>query len=272
MCSLLASLWLAGCVTPMTARTGPDSSPTTYGHGVFHTVQRGQTLWRIARAYGVRVDELLVANQLPYATLIETGTRLWIPRATHVRDVPPAGGMSEVRSTPVAAAPTATVPAAPMAEKGTGAAASRPARASPVPVTSVAASHSRFIWPVKGPVESPFGARGDHQHDGIDIKADKGTPVMAADAGEVLYAGTQRGYGNIVLVKHSADLITIYAHNDANRVKAGDLVKQGQILAIVGQTGNATNNHLHFEVRQDRVPRDPLMFLPAPQAVLAARK
>jgi murein DD-endopeptidase MepM/ murein hydrolase activator NlpD len=78
----------------------------------------------------------------------------------------------------------------------------------------------------------------------------------------VLYVGSQKGYGNLILVRHSDNLITVYAHNDENKATVGAHVRQGEQIAVVGQTGNATGPHLHFEVRQDRIPRNPLFFLP----------
>ena len=119
-----------------------------------------------------------------------------------------------------------------------------------------------FIWPVRGEVSSGFGNRNGHPHDGIDIRAEKGTPVIASADGEVVYSNHFQGYGKLILIKHSDDYLTAYAHNDENLVKEGKKVQQGDKIAEVGDTGNATGTHLHFEIRQGSTPLDPLLFLP----------
>lgn len=231
-------------------RTAPTALPDAYeaGHrdakGVVHTVERGQTLWRIARAYAVTPQDIAEANDVDDPTKIAVGQKLWIPGVERLVEVTPAPSL--VGSTVDAS----TTP--------------RPPASKEDPPAKLDVPKGRFIWPVEGIVHSRFGARNGSQHDGIDISAPKGTPVVAADAGQVLYAGVQRGYGNIVLIKHADELVTIYAHNDVNLVETGQRVKRGQILARVGQTGRATGPHLHFEVRQKRLPRNPLFFLPDP--------
>jgi murein DD-endopeptidase MepM/ murein hydrolase activator NlpD len=106
-----------------------------------------------------------------------------------------------------------------------------------------------------------FGVRDGTPHDGIDLAAPEGTPIRAAAGGVVLYAGTQRGYGNLVILRHEDGLITIYAHNQKNLVREGDRLRTGEELGLVGRTGRATGPHCHFEVRQGTKPRDPLLFL-----------
>lgn len=118
-----------------------------------------------------------------------------------------------------------------------------------------------LAWPAKGVLISGFGERERDQHEGIDLAAPEGTLVRAASSGTVLFAGTQRGYGKLVLVRHAGDIVTVYAHNEENLVKAGAHVLRGEPIAKVGHTGNATGPHLHFEVRVASRPRDPLTFL-----------
>ena len=119
-----------------------------------------------------------------------------------------------------------------------------------------------FLWPVDGPVGSCFGERHGHRHDGIDLRVPAGTPVHAAEFGRVVRSGTLDGYGNIVAIRHAGTFVTVYAHNETNLVAPGDWVARGQIIARVGQTGNATGPHLHFEIRRARRPRNPLYYLP----------
>jgi murein DD-endopeptidase MepM/ murein hydrolase activator NlpD len=131
---------------------------------------------------------------------------------------------------------------------------------------------ARFLWPVHGRILASYGtgANGTH-NDGINIAAPAGTPVLAADAGVVAYAGNElRGYGNLLLVKHAGGWMTAYAHNSALLVKRGDRVKRGQEIARVGTTGAVGEPQLHFEIRQGTRALDPDDYLP-PLAATAAR-
>lgn len=124
-------------------------------------------------------------------------------------------------------------------------------------------SSDQFVWPVEGVVRSAFGKRGKSHHDGIDIFAKRGTPVVAADSGEVVYSGRMSGYGNLIIIRHPQSYFTVYAHNQKNWVKKGKRVKRGETkIASVGSSGNASGCHLHFEVRLNDKPRDPLFYLP----------
>ena len=121
-----------------------------------------------------------------------------------------------------------------------------------------------FLWPARGPITSGFGWRIDpfiHRralHTGIDIAASMGTPVEAAENGTVLYVGWMTGYGNVVVLDHGNGVSTVYAHLSACLVQVGETVTRGQVIARVGSTGWSTGPHLHFEMRQDGQPVDPL--------------
>jgi len=118
-------------------------------------------------------------------------------------------------------------------------------------------------WPVHGKVTSGFGVRHGRPHDGIDIAVPEGTPVRASASGEVVYAsGRLRGYGNMIIIRHSHDMFTAYAHNKVNLVRRGKHVKRGDIIARAGHTGRATGSHLHFEVRRGTTPVNPMVYLP----------
>jgi hypothetical protein len=118
-----------------------------------------------------------------------------------------------------------------------------------------------FIWPVDGPVNSSYGERWGRSHDGIDIGVDQGDPVSAAAGGKVVYSARLGGYGNLIVIQHPSGLFTAYAHNKKNLVRKGERVKQGQRIARLGRTGNATGDHLHFEIRDQAGTYDPVDFL-----------
>jgi murein DD-endopeptidase MepM/ murein hydrolase activator NlpD len=123
-----------------------------------------------------------------------------------------------------------------------------------------------FIWPVHGSVISRFGSRRfSGWHRGVDIKAPPGTPIRAAAPGTVVFSGRQSSYGRMVKIAHPNGLSTVYAHNSANFVKAGDPVKAGTVIGTVGRTGRATTNHVHFEIRRQGVAKNPLPLLQRPQ-------
>jgi len=211
---------------------------------VHHVVKPGETLWRIARTYSVSLADLQRANGLSDPTQIEAGTRLLIPGGERERPAPPPGtpqARLEPRRGP--RAPPSQIPRA-------GGHALDPA-----------AGGEPLAWPVRGVLISGFGARVGEHHDGIDLACPEGAPVFAAGEGEVLFAGEQRGYGNLVLIGHAHGLVTVYAHNSQNLVAQGDRVLRGEPIARVGRSGNATGPHLHFEVRVGTRPRDPLGFL-----------
>lgn len=122
-------------------------------------------------------------------------------------------------------------------------------------------SSSGLIWPVNGPITSPFGMRWGRMHEGIDIGVPYGTPIHAAAAGTVVYCGWMSGYGNLVAIDHGGGLSTAYAHQSSIAASCGQSVAQGQVIGYVGCTGHCFGPHLHFEVRVNGTPVDPLRYL-----------
>jgi len=201
-------------------------------------VKSGENLYRIGKAYGVDYHELAQANDIRDADRIEIGQLLIVPNAT--RELPVE------MITPTRA------------------------REDKPDATELPPDRSPFIWPVDthvgGGVSSSFGPRGETHHDGIDIAAPIGTPVRAARGGRVLYSDELRGYGNLLIIEHGDGYATVYAHNRANLVKTGAVVRQGEVVAEVGETGDSSQPNLHFEVRQQNVARNPVYYLPARRA------
>ncbi len=201
--------------------------------GTTHVVQKGETLYRIAKAYGIDPRELMEANGITDPRTLAPGQELFVPGAPRPVEVPPLAAGS---ASPAPHEPEGLLPR----KGGTGA----------------------LQWPVKGVLYRGFGVKQGQRHDGIDLSAPEGTVVRSAAAGEVIYTGNQTGYGLIVIVRHAGSLITLYAHNSAVLVKDGDRVDAGTPVAKVGQSGRTTGPHLHFEVREGTRPRDPLAYLP----------
>jgi murein DD-endopeptidase MepM/ murein hydrolase activator NlpD len=126
-----------------------------------------------------------------------------------------------------------------------------------------AGSLPTFRWPARGRVIAGFGPSPNGlQNDGINVAVPEGTPIKAAEDGVVAYAGNElKGYGNLVLVRHSNGFVTAYAHASEILVKRGDTVKRGEVIAKSGQTGNVTSPQLHFEIRKGSTPVDPSQYL-----------
>jgi murein DD-endopeptidase MepM/ murein hydrolase activator NlpD len=122
-------------------------------------------------------------------------------------------------------------------------------------------SSSGFIWPASGPVTSPFGWRWGRMHEGIDIGAPYGSAIRAAASGTVIYCGWESGYGNLTVIDHGGSLATAYGHQSSIAVTCGQQVSQGQVIGYVGSTGHSTGPHLHFEVRVNGSPVDPMGYL-----------
>jgi len=207
--------------------------------GVRHRVERGESLYRIGQAYGVSPETLARVNGIKDADRIEVGQTIVIP---HAHRQLPVGVITPERARDYRPAPPEL-----------------PRGASP------------FVWPVEaGVLSSSFGPRGDSHHDGIDISTPEGTPVRAARAGRVLYSDRLRGYGNLVIIAHDEGYATVYAHNRENRRRAGEDVRQGDVIGVVGSTGKTSGPNLHFEIRKDNVARNPLFYLPPLPAGRAA--
>ena len=122
-------------------------------------------------------------------------------------------------------------------------------------------SASGFVWPVNGPVVSGYGMRWGQLHAGIDIAVPAGTPILAAASGTVVLAAVMGGYGNYTCIDHGGGVSTCYAHQSSYAVSSGQSVGQGQVIGSVGCTGHCFGDHLHFEVRVNGSPVDPMGYL-----------
>lgn len=140
------------------------------------------------------------------------------------------------------------------------------ARQSAPPHVDLADRLSGLIWPLPivraAEVTSPYGARGRRHHDGLDIDGRTGDPVFAARDGRVQFSGWRNGYGQTVILDHGRGVTTLYAHNSALHVSPGERVRRGSVIASVGATGDASGDHLHFEIAWRGFPLDPRPLLP----------
>ncbi len=190
----------------------------------YHIVRSGENLYRISIRYGMNLPELRELNSLTSDDL-RVGQRLKVLKDRDSREVRVADRTTR--------------------------------RAEDTDTTT-----SNVHLPVNGRVLSEFGIRNNMPHNGIDIEASIGEPIHAALDGKVVFVGVQRGYGNVVVLEHDDFVMTVYAHNDRNLVRLGDKVKGGQPIATVGQSGNATAPHLHFEYRKRGKAINPRKVLP----------
>ena len=231
LCLLLVLCLIASC----------GGSRAVSRNGIYHSVQTGENLYRIGKAYGVSHTELAKVNKLADPSRIYVGQRLFIPgadRRLRVNVITPRDAVVK-----------------------------RDREDPKLPV-----SQRPFTWPIHtGVLSSQFGPRGRSFHDGIDVAADAGTPVLAAADGEVAYADELRGYGHVIIVSHLDGYATVYAHNRENRVREGQRVRRGEVIATVGESGRTSAPNLHFEVRKNNTARNPLFYLPPMLEVQTAK-
>lgn len=196
----------------------------------YHIVKQGETLYSISKAYNIDMDQIIKVNNLEKPYNLSLGQKLLLK----------SNSSNEIK---VVKEDNKT-----------------PTQVEKVPVKTETAE---FIWPVKGEIIKKFGEKiNDTYFDGISIKSQKGTAIKASKSGEVAYSGNElKGYGNIIILRHENNWLTIYAHCDELRVKQGEKVSQGDIIATIGDTGNVNSSQLYFSVREGREAKDPLKFL-----------
>ncbi len=295
MCAVaLASL--AACATrmdqaPVVDRSGTLATQSSAGQPAvplgppppgYYRVKPGDTLYRIALENGQNYRDIAAWNNLTNPNQIEVDQLLRVvPPGANAAAVTPGVATAPITGGGVQTAPLSSNPASPASPSapngGSGANAGstvppivggasmattippQPAAPSPSSVPAPAAGAIKFAWPAQGQLIAPFS---ESSNKGINIGGAAGDPVKAAADGRVVYAGNGlRGYGNLIIIKHDATYLTAYAHNRALMVKEGDSVTKGQKIAEMGST-DAPRVMLHFEVRQQGKPVDPMKYLP----------
>src|SRR5216684_636328 len=263
---------------PVSTSVAGSSAQTLLPTPPVYTVASGDTLGRVAHRYRVSVREIAVANGIAPETPLKVGTRLTIPVRTAPASAPPGRPQPSApvvaQTTPITAPRTYAPAAAAPGKLASSETAANVHLASPVetpPAEAAPNGAPGFRWPVRGRIINNFGARvNGSPNDGIDLALPEGTQVRAADDGVVAYAGNElKGYGNLVLVRHSNGFVTAYANGSELLVKRNDQVHKGQVILKSGQTGNAATPQLHFEIRKNSAPVDPMQFLPADKTASA---
>jgi murein DD-endopeptidase MepM/ murein hydrolase activator NlpD len=264
----------AAISAPAPALAAPASKPVAVAAGAasVHVVNRGDTLMSISRRNNVPVADLARANGLAPNAGLKLGSKITVPSA-RVAGAPPAplAAPVAVAAAPVGAVTTAPatkmVSAEPVQKARLASATTTPeevaAPESPVKAADATGALPTFRWPVRGRVVTGYGAKTNGKsNDGINVAVPEGTPVKAAEDGVVAYSGNElKGYGNLVLVRHSNGYVTAYAHASELMVKRGETIKRGQVIAKSGQSGEVGSPQLHFEIRKGSSPVDPAQYL-----------
>src|ERR1700723_197571 len=232
-----------------------------------HVVNHGDTLMSIARRNHISASELARANGLDAGAKLKIGMKLNVP--VKASAVVPAAQPVVAQAAPVSLPPATKLAAVTTdsQQKARLAQASNveeaPVAETPIKAAEATGALPTFRWPVRGKVITGYGAKTNGKsNDGINLAVPEGTPVKAAEDGVVAYSGNElKGYGNLVLVRHSNGYVTAYAHASELLVKRGDTIKRGQVIAKSGQSGEVGSPQLHFEIRKGSSPVDPLQFL-----------
>lgn len=212
--------------------------------GLIYRVQAGDNLYRISRNFGLTISQIKELNNLT-SDLISIDQKLYIKKYETKKEQ--KSDLAKAKeSNKLAKKDTKTESPSKYSSPNAGDAKTFPQEWK-----------SAFILPVSGRLSSPFGMRGGRLHKGVDISAPPGSQIKAAFSGRVSYTGFMKDYGNIILIEHGNDVVTVYAHNEINLVKKSDTVNKGDVIARLGSTGRSTGPHLHFEIRVANKPIDP---------------
>jgi len=212
--------------------------------GIFYTVKKGDTLTKISQKYNTEIDHIAEHNNIDGKKLI-AGKKIFLPDAEEMI-LKPEKLKNNIDKT---------------------AASAKEIAISETDIKKQVEKKLVLSWPLRGPITSGFGVRthpfsGDKKfHCGLDIGAEEGTIIRSAGEGKVIFSGWKDAYGNMIVVSHKNNYISIYAHNNKNLVGVNETIKKGQKIALSGKTGAVTGAHLHFEIRKGIVPLNPLRIL-----------
>ncbi len=282
----------------MISCSGPQVQKKSQAKGVYHIVKKGETTYRIARAYSISVQDLVEVNNITDVSSIKEGSVIFIPDADqaiddvmarakasradakrengstdeklpeHAKlskpvDQPPAAGkmpLSKSLSTEVVAAAAGMPNSA--AEKN------KPGIEEKLPIAEkkdeIRLGESMFIWPVKGTVKTLFGIQPNKTyHNWIKIVCPAGTQVKASASGTVIFSSNLPPFGETIIIRHPTDFATVYTHLKKRSVKADQNIKRGEVIALAGEKDEIGDTYINFEIRlSGNKPRNPLFYLP----------
>ena len=282
----------------MISCSGPQVQNKSQAKGVYHIVKKGETVYKIARAYSISLQDLAEANNIMDISSIQEGSVIFIPEADqaiddvmtyaktsrndakretssrneklpeHARpsklvDLPPAAGETPL-SQPLSPEVVATVTGMPKAV----AKKNKPGIEEKLPIAEkkdeIRLGESMFIWPVKGTVKTPFGIQPNKTyHNWIKIVCPAGTQVKSAASGTVIFSSNLPPFGETIIIRHPTDFATVYTHLKKRSVKADQNIKRGEVIALAGEKDEIGDVYINFEIRlKGNKPRNPLFYLP----------
>jgi lipoprotein NlpD len=302
---LLALLLILSCFRPQLQ--------TTQSMGVYHRVKKNETVWMIARAYHVKLQDLAEKNNITDLNLIKEGSVIFIPDANqviddvmvHVKNMDTTANIKDKADSsnnvkdlaeknnekkgktsivtptvpnkktmpPMDTAPKTQQPKAELSEEPLPAEAIptlnlprekiEPKEEANIPEEKIKIDKKRFVWPVRGSVKTSFGIQPNKTyHNWIKIVSNTGAKVKAAAAGTVIFSSRLKNYGETVIIRHKDNFATVYTHLKKRYIKTDQNVKKGETIAVVGETDDAGEAYINFEIRLQGKARNPLFFLP----------
>ena len=239
----------------------------TLAKGVYHRVKKGETIWSIARAYNIKLQDLAEINNIEDPALVKEDTIIFMPGAKQVID----DVMNHPKNIDVQDSLPTVVDSPDSAKKINPALKGKDEKINSKPKVQppveekeiIQGGKGRFIWPVQGRVKTRFGIQPNKTyHNWIKIASAASTKVKAASSGTVIFSSALKDYGETIIIRHEKEFATVYTHLEKRYVKIDQNVKKGESIALVGQKDEAGNAYINFEIRLRGKARNPLFFLP----------
>ena len=275
---LLTLLLILSCFRPQLQKT--------QAKGVYHLVKKNETVWMIASAYNVKLQDLVEINNITDLNSIKEGSIVFIPNANNVKDLAKKDTGKEGKTAieaptvenkkealPVVTSPKTQQPKAALREEPQlseviPARKQSDEKIEPRPKTKSPAEgmqidKKKFIWPVRGNVKTSFGIQPNKTyHNWIKIVSPAGTKIRAAASGTVIFSSRLKNYGETVIIRHKDNFATVYTHLKKRYINADQNVKKGETIAVMGETDDAGDTYMNFEIRLQGKARNPILFLP----------
>jgi len=275
---LLTLLLILSCFRPQLQKT--------QAKGIYHLVEKNETVWMIASAYHVKLQDLVEVNGITDLNSIKEGSIIFIPNANNVKNLAKKDTGKEEKTAieapsvankkealPMVTSPKTQQPQAALREepqlseviparKQSGEKI-EPKPKTKSPVEGMQIDKKMFIWPVRGNVKTSFGIQPNKTyHNWIKIVSPAGTKVRAAASGTVIFSSQLKNYGETVIIRHKDNFATVYTHLKKRYINADQNVKKGETIAVMGETDDAGDTYMNFEIRLQGKARNPILFLP----------